>query len=109
MKPRVNTTAVSVLNQDLLVTAQHISSKAEKSGPSHPGSCSFRSYSRRKARFQFLSEDQRKEYLFNNEDFYRASPQARIRGCQRVADKRYHNSSLREKILSVTSHRLVIP
>jgi len=68
-KATVTATAVSVLRPDLLVTAKHILFNGKTAVMPFAG-CSFRSYSRRKVAIPVVVEkDQRKGYVFNNEDF----------------------------------------
>jgi len=68
-KVLVTATAVSVLRPDLLVTAKHVFFKRKRAVVPF-GSCSFRSYSNRKVAIPVLVEkDQRRGYVFNNEDF----------------------------------------
>ena len=71
------------------------------------GSCSFRSYLRRKVAIPVLVEkDQRKGYVFNNEDFVVLRLKRELDGCSPFAIND-SDSSLREgeQILSVTGHQ----
>jgi hypothetical protein len=66
---KVTATAVSVLRPDLLVTAKHVFFEGKKAMMPF-GSCSFRSYSRRKVAIPVMVDtDQRTGYIFHNEDF----------------------------------------
>ena len=103
---KVTATAVSVLRPDLLVTAKHVFFKGKKAVVPF-GSCSFRSYSRRKVAIPVVVEkDQRKGYVFNNEDFIVLRLKRELEGCSSFAINN-SNSSLREgeQILSVTGHQ----
>jgi hypothetical protein len=100
-------TAVSVLRPDLLVTAKHVFFKGKKAVVPF-GSCSFRSYSRRKVAVPVIVEkDQRKGYAFNNEDFIVLRLKRALEDCNALAldDS---DSSLREgdEIVSVTGHQI---
>jgi hypothetical protein len=97
---------VSVLRPDLLVTAKHVLFKGKRAVVPF-GSCSFRSYSRRKVAIPVLVEtDQRKGYAFNNEDFIVLRLKRELEGCSPFAIND-SDSSLREgeQILSVTGHQ----
>lgn len=103
---KVTATAVSVLRPDLLVTAKHVLFKGKRAVVPF-GSCSFRSYSRRKVAIPVLVEkDQRKGYAFNNEDFIVLRLKRELEGCSPFAIND-SDSSLREgeQILSVTGHQ----
>lgn len=104
---KVTGTAVSVLRPDLLVTAKHVFFKGKKAVVPF-GSCSFRSYLRRHAAIPVLVEkDQRKGYVFNNEDFIVVRLKRKLEGCSSFAIND-SDSSLREgeQILSVTGHQV---
>ena len=104
---KVTATAVSVLRPDLLVTAKHVLFNGKKAVVPF-GSCSFRSYSRRKVAIPVVVEkDQRKGYVFNNEDFIVLRLKRELEGCSSFAIND-SDSSLPEgeQILSVTGHQL---
>ena len=104
---KVTATAVSVLRPDLLVTAKHVFFKGKRAVVPF-GSCSFRSYSRRKVAIPVLVEkDQRRGYVFNNEDFIVVRLKRELEGCSAFAIND-SDSSLREgeQILSVTGHQV---
>jgi hypothetical protein len=104
---KITATAVSVLRPDLLVTAKHVLFKGKTAVASF-GSCGFRSYLHRKLIIPVLVEkDQRKGYVFNNEDFIVVRLKRALEGCSSFALAN-SNSSLREgeQILSVTGHQL---
>ena len=104
---KVSATAVSVLRPDLLVTAQHVFFKGKRAVVPF-GSCSFRSYLRRKVAIPVLVEkDQRRGYVFNNEDFIVLRLKRELEGCSSFAIDD-SDSSLREgeQILSVTGHQV---
>jgi hypothetical protein len=103
---KVSATAVSVLRPDLLVTAKHVFFEGKRAVVTF-ASCSFRSYSRKKVAIPVLVEqDQRKGYVFNNEDFIVVRLKRELEGCNSLAigDS---ESSLREgeQVLSVTGHQ----
>jgi len=103
----VTATAVSVLRPDLLVTAKHVLFEGKRAVVPF-GSCSFRSYSRRKVAIPVLVEkDQRQGYVFNNEDFIVLRLKRELAGCSPFAlgDA---DSSLREgeQVLSVTGRQI---
>ena len=107
---KVTATAVSVLRPDLLVTAKHVFFEGKRAVVPF-GSCSFRSYSRRKAAIPVIvEEDQRKGYVLNNEDFIVLRLKRELEGCSpfAISDS---NSSLREgeQILSVTGQQRPYP
>jgi hypothetical protein len=102
----VTATAVSVLRPDLLVTAKHVIFKGKNAVVSF-GSCSFRSFSRRKVAIPIIVEkDQRKGYRFNNEDFIVLRLKRALEGCNGFA-LNDSDSSLREgeRVLSVTARQ----
>jgi hypothetical protein len=106
-KVRVTATAVSVLRPDLLVTAKHVFFEGKRAAVPF-GSCSFRSYSQRKIAIPVLVEkDQRKGYVFNNEDFIVLRLKRELEGCSAFAINEA-DSSLREgeQILSVTGRQV---
>lgn len=106
-KVLVTATAVSVLRPDMLVTAKHVFFKGKRAVAPF-GSCSFRSYSRRKAAIPVLVEqDQRKGCVFNNEDFVVVRLKRALEGCSAFAISD-SDSSLREEeeLLSVTGRQL---
>ncbi|MCI0628847.1 MAG: serine protease [Acidobacteria bacterium] len=103
---KVTATAVSVLRPDVLVTAKHVFFKGKRAVVPF-GSCSFRSYLRRKVAIPVLVEkDQRKGYVFNNQDFIVLRLKRELEGCSSFAIN-HSDSSLREgeEILSVTGHQ----
>jgi hypothetical protein len=103
---KITATAVSVLRPDLLVTAKHVFFKGRRAVVPF-GSCSFRSYSRRKFAIPVVVEkDQRRGYAFNNEDFIVVRLKRELEGCSSFAIND-SDSSLREgeQILSVTGHQ----
>jgi hypothetical protein len=104
---KVTATAVSVLRPDLLVTAKHVFFKGKRAVVPF-GSCSFRSYLRRKVAIPVLVEkDQRRGYVFNNQDFIVLRLKRELEGCSSFAING-SDSSLREgeEILSVTGHQV---
>ena len=104
---KVTATAVSVLRPDLLVTAKHVFFKGKRAVVPF-GSCSFRSYLRRKVAIPVLVEkDQRRGYVFNNQDFIVLRLKRELEGCSSFAIND-SDSSLREgeEILSVTGHQV---
>ena len=104
---KVTASAVSVLRPDLLVTAKHVFFKGKRAVVPF-GSCSFRSYLRRKVAIPVVVEkDQRRGYAFNNEDFIVLRLKRELEGCSSFAINDY-DLSLREgeQILSVTGHQL---
>jgi hypothetical protein len=104
---KITATAVSVLRPDLLVTAKHVFFKGKKAVVPF-GSCSFRSYARRKVAVPVLVEkDQRKGYAFNNEDFIVVRLKRELEGCNAFAIND-SDASLPEgeQILSVTGHQV---
>ena len=106
-KVLVTATAVSVLRPDLLVTAKHVFFKRKRAVVPF-GSCSFRSYLHRKAAIPVLVEkDQRKGYVFNNEDFIVVRLKRELEGCSSFAvnDSDSYLSE-EEQVLSVTGHQL---
>jgi len=106
-KVLVTASAVSVLRPDLLVTAKHVFFKRKRAVVPF-GSCSFRSYSNRKVAIPVLVEkDQRRGYVFNNEDFIVLRLKRELEGCSSFAIND-SDSSLREgeQILSVTGQQL---
>jgi hypothetical protein len=104
---RVTASAVSVLRPDLLVTAKHVFFDGKRAAVPF-GSCSFRSFSRRKVAIPVLVEkDQRKGYVLNNEDFIVVRLKRALEGCNGFALE-HKDASLPEgePILSVTGHQL---
>ncbi|HEX2446701.1 MAG TPA: serine protease [Methyloceanibacter sp.] len=104
---KVTATAVSVLRPDLLVTARHVLFKGKRAMVSF-GSCSFRSYLRKKVAIPVLVEkDQRRGYAFNNEDFVVLRLKRELEDCRAFAIND-SDASLREgeQVLSVTGHQL---
>jgi hypothetical protein len=103
---KVTASAVSVLRPDLLVTAKHVFFKRKKAVVPF-ANCSFRSYLHRKAAIPVLVEkDQRKGYVFNNEDFIVLRLKRELEGCSSFA-MNDSDSSLREgeEVLSVTGRQ----
>ncbi len=104
---KVTATAVSVLRPDLLVTAKHVFFDGKRAAVPF-GSCSFRSFSRRKVAIPVVVEkDQRKGYVLNNEDFIVVRLKRELEGCSAFA-LNDADASLPEgePILSVTGHQL---
>ena len=104
---KVTASAVSVLRPDLLVTAKHVFFNGKRATVPF-GSCSFRSFSRRKVAIPVVVEkDQRKGYVLNNEDFIVVRLKRDLEGCSAFA-LNDADSSLPEgePILSVTGHQL---
>ena len=104
---RIAATAVSVLRPDLLVTAKHVLFEGKRAVVPF-GSCSFRSYSHRKSAIPVLVEkDQRKGYVFNNEDFIILRLKRELEGCSPFAIND-SDTSLREgeQILSATGRQV---
>ena len=88
VETKVSATAVSVLRPDLLVTAKHVFFKGKKAVAPF-GNCSFRSYSRRKVAIPVVVEkDQRRGYIFNNEDFMVLRLKRELEGCSAFAINR---------------------
>ena len=107
VETKVTASAVSVLRPDLLVTAKHVFFKGKRAVVPF-GSCSFRSYLNRKVAIPVVVEkDQRRGYIFNNEDFIVVRLKRELEGCSSFAIND-SDSSLREgeQILSVTGHQL---
>lgn len=107
VETKVTATAVSVLRPDLLVTAKHVFFKGRRAVVPF-GSCSFRSYLRRKVAIPVVVEkDQRRGYTFNNEDFIVLRLKRELEGCSAFA-LNDSDSSLREgeEVLSVTGHQI---
>jgi hypothetical protein len=105
-KGKMTATAVSVLRPDLLVTAKHVFFKGKRAVVPF-GSCSFRSYSRRKVAIPVIvDKDQRKGYVFNNEDFIVLRLKRELEGCSSFAING-SDSSLGEgdQVLSVTGRQ----
>ena len=103
---RVTASAVSVLSPDLLVTANHVLFDGKRAAVSF-GRCSFRSFSRGNVAIPVLVEkDQRKGYVFNNEDFAVLRLKRELEGCSAFAINE-SDSSLPEgsQVFSVTGHQ----
>ncbi|MGE3528720.1 MAG: serine protease [Methyloceanibacter sp.] len=82
---KITASAVSVLRPDLLVTARHVLFKGKRALASF-GRCSFRSFAKRKAAIPVVVEkDQRKGYVFNNEDFVVLRLKRELEGCDGFA------------------------
>jgi trypsin-like peptidase len=82
---KVTATAVSVLRPDLLVTAKHVFFEGKKAMMPF-GSCSFRSYSRRKVAIPVIVDtDQRTGYTFHNEDFIVLRLKRELEDCRSFA------------------------
>ena len=78
---KVTASAASVLKPDLLVTAKHVFFKGKRAVIPF-GSCSFRSFAHRKTAIPVVVEkDQRKGYVFNNEDFIVLRLKRALEGC----------------------------
>ncbi len=103
---KVTASAVSVLRPDLLVTAQHVFFKGRRAMVSFDR-CSFRSYLHRKIAIPVVVEkDQRRGYVFHNEDFIVVRLKRALEGCNSFALSE-SDSSLPEgeQILSVTAQQ----
>ena len=98
---------MSVLRPDLLVTAKHVFFNGKRAAVPF-GSCSFRSFSRRKVAIPVVVEkDQRKGYVLNNEDFIVVRLKRELEGCNAFAlDDADASLPEGEQILSVTGHQL---
>ena len=98
---------MSVLRPDLLVTAKHVFFNGKRAAVPF-GSCSFRSFSRRKVAIPVVVEkDQRKGYVLNNEDFIVVRLKRELEGCNAFAlDDADASLPEGEPILSVTGHQL---
>lgn len=107
IETKVTASAVSVLRPDLLVTAKHVFFKGKRAAVPF-ANCSFRSYSNRKVAIPVLIEkDQRKGYVFNNEDFVVLRLKRELEGCSAFAVSDSDASlSEGEQILSVTGQQL---
>jgi hypothetical protein len=104
---KVTASAVSVLKPDMLVTAKHVLFDGKRPRVSF-GTCSFRSYSNRKLAIPIVVEqDQRKGYIFNNEDFIVLRLKRALAGCNGFALSD-SDASLPEgeQVLSVTGQQL---
>ena len=102
---KMTASAVSVLKPDMLVTARHVFFRG-KTAVASLGRCSFRSFAKPNAAIPILIEkDQRKGYIFNNEDFVVLRLKRELEGCSGFAIG--DSSSLREgdQVLSVTAHQ----
>jgi len=104
---RVTASAVSVLRPNLLVTAKHVFFDGKRAAVPF-GSCSFRSFSRKKVAIPVVVEkDQRKGYVLNNEDFIVVRLKRDLEGCNAFAlDHKDASLPEGEPILSVTGHQL---
>ena len=103
---RVTASASSVLSPDLLVTAKHVFFDGKRAAVSF-GKCSFRSFSRSNVAIPVLVEkDQRKGYVFNNEDFAVLRLKRELEGCSAFAINE-SDASLPEgeQVFSVTGHQ----
>lgn len=101
---KVTASAVSVLRPDLLVTAKHVFFAGKKAIVPF-GSCSFRSYSRRKTAIPVVvDQDQRRGYVLNNQDFIVLRLKRELEGCNSFAINR-SDAPLGEgdQVLSVTA------
>jgi hypothetical protein len=99
--------AVSVLSPDMLVTARHVFFKGKRPVVAF-GRCSFRSHLHRREAIPVLIEnDQRRGYVFNNEDFIVVRLKRELKDCSSFAISA-SDSSLPEgeQVLSVTAHQL---
>ncbi|HXG78209.1 MAG TPA: serine protease [Methyloceanibacter sp.] len=102
----ITASAVSVLRPDLLVTAQHVFFKGKSAAVSFE-SCSFRSFLHRRTAIPVrVEKDQRRGYVFNNEDFIVLRLKRPLQDCDAFAVGE-PGSSLREgeQILSVTARQ----
>ena len=85
VETKVTASAVSVLRSDLLVTAKHVFFKRKRAVVPF-ASCSFRSYLNRKVAIPVVVEkDQRRGYIFNNEDFIVLRLKRALEGCNSFA------------------------
>jgi Trypsin-like peptidase domain len=103
---RVTASASSVLSPDLLVTAKHVFFDGKRAAVSF-GRCSFRSFSRRNVAIPiFVEKDQRKGYVFNNEDFTVLRLKRELEGCSAFAINDSDSSLFEgEQVFSVTGHQ----
>lgn len=103
---RVTASAVSVLKPDLLVTAQHVFFKGKRQAVSF-GRCSFRSFLHRNVAVPVTVEkDQRRGYVFNNEDFIVLRLKRPLEGCDAFAISASDASlSAGEQVFSVTAEQ----
>ncbi len=102
----ITATAVSVLRPDLLVTAQHVFFDGKRAVVSFER-CSFRSYLHRRTAIPIVVErDQRRGYVFNNEDFVVLRLKRELKDCNAFAiDDADSSLPEGEQVLSVTAHQ----
>jgi hypothetical protein len=103
---KVTASAVSVLRPDLLVTAQHVFFQGRKAAVPF-GRCSFRSYLHRNVAIPVVVEkDQRRGYVFHNEDFIVVRLKRALEGCNSFAVNDFDSSLPEgEQIFSVTGQQ----
>jgi len=104
---KVTASAVSVLRPDLLVTAKHVFFNHKRAKGSF-ARCSFRSYLNRKLAIPVtVEQDQRRGYVFNNEDFIVLRLKRELEGCNGFAVND-SDSSLPEgeEVVSVTGQQI---
>jgi hypothetical protein len=103
---RVTASAASALRPDLLVTAQHVFFKGKRPIVSF-GRCSFRSYLDRKNAVPVVVEkDQRRGYVFNNEDFIVLRLKRELKDCAAFAINKSDSSMPEgEQVFSVTAQQ----
>ena len=102
---RFTASAASVLRPDLLVTAKHVFFTGKT--PVVPfGACSFRSHAGKSAIPVTVEQDQRKGYVFNNEDFMVLRLKRPLEGCDALAIDHYDaHLAEEEELLSVTARQ----
>jgi len=102
----ITASAVSVLRPDLLVTAKHVLFKGKKALVPF-GNCRFRSYLHRSTAVPVrVEKDQRRGYVFNNEDFIVLRLKRALKDCNAFAINA-SDSSMPEgaEVFSVTGHQ----
>jgi Trypsin-like peptidase domain len=99
--------AESVLRPDLLVTAKHVFFKGKRAIVPF-GQCSFRSFLHRKIAVPVrVDQDQRRGYIFNNEDFIVVRLKRELKDCRSFALNDSESSLPKgEQIFSVTAHQI---
>jgi hypothetical protein len=102
----ITASAVSVLRPDLLVTAKHVLFKGKKALVPF-GNCRFRSYLHRRTAVPVrVEKDQRKGYIFNNEDFIVLRLKRELKDCNSFAINASDSSMPEgEQVFSVTAHQ----
>ncbi len=103
---RVTASASSVLSPDLLVTAKHVLFNGKRAAVSF-GKCSFRSFAQRNVAIPVVVEkDQRKGYVFNNEDFTVVRLKRALEGCNAFALPEPGAALAEgERVFSATAHQ----